>query len=223
MGNHAQNGLTRSVPPPMNDFRFDKGRVLSFTDAVFSIAMTLLVLEISVPSYRSVVDEGTWGSLGELIPSFIGMVVSFFVTALYWIAHLRVMRYVSDFDSRLLWLNIFELFFIVLMPFSTAFYVGGVQLTGPFVFYCATLSGIGLFHFLIVSHVIRKEGGKTGLTPLLGRWMKLNALNSFSIWVLAGGLAFVLPNTSRFIFLLIFLFQAIINRYFRKRHRQQSA
>ncbi len=90
---------------------YDKSRVINFSDAVYSIAMTLLVLEIGIPTYKAFSSNDTWTLLAKRIPSFIGLVVSFLVTALYWLEHLRCMRLVSTIDAKLLWLNIFLLFF----------------------------------------------------------------------------------------------------------------
>jgi len=201
----------------MEDFKFHKGRVVSFTDAIFSIAMTLLVLEITIPSALAVKEYGTLQILETLIPSFIGLVVSFFVTALYWIAHLRIMKYVTTIDNKLLWLNIFLLLFIVLMPFSTAFYVSGYNFNGPFIFYCFNLSAIGLFNFLIVSYVVKSENQESGLTTILSQKLKLRALNPLAVWLLAALVAFFLPMVARYVFLLIFLFQILINFYFKQK------
>jgi hypothetical protein len=62
----------------MEKLSFDKSRILGFSDAVFSIAMTLLVLEVAVPSYTTLNKSGIWAVLAERIPNFIGFVVSFF-------------------------------------------------------------------------------------------------------------------------------------------------
>ncbi len=196
---------------------FDKKRIIGFSDAIFSIAMTLLVLEISIPTFNALNDLGTLELLANRIPSFIGFVVSFLVTALYWIEHMRITKYVSDVDSKLLWLNIFLLLFIVLMPFSTAFYVKGVNLTGPFVFYCFNLTAIGLFNYLMVRYIIKKEKQATGLTSLIGKWLKMRALSSLSCWFLAGLLAFYFPIIARSLFVLIFVFQAIMGHFYKKK------
>ncbi|MGB5647982.1 MAG: TMEM175 family protein [Muriicola sp.] len=202
---------------------YDKSRVINFSDAVYSIAMTLLVLEIGIPTYEAFSSNDTWTLLANRIPSFIGLVVSFLVTALYWLAHLRCMRLVSTIDTKLLWLNIFLLFFIVLMPFSTGFYVGGFNLTIPFVFYCFNLTAIGLFNLLMILYVIKKEKGHPELTPLAILWYKLTAWNALTVWILAGILAFFAPYMARIIFVLIFVFQILINRYYRKKKKQQSS
>nr|WP_321235033.1 TMEM175 family protein [uncultured Psychroserpens sp.] len=201
----------------MKDLTFDKNRVISFSDAVFSIAMTLLVLEVGIPSIKAIGVKSTWELLENRIPSFIGLLVSFLVTALYWVSHLRTMKFVSSVDSKLLWLNIFLLLFIVLMPFSTGFYVGGFNYVGPFVFYCFNLSAIGLFNFLLIRYVLKKEKGHPELKPQAVKWHTYTALNALVIWILAGVLAFVLPSVARLIFILIFVIQFFINRNYKRK------
>ena len=190
---------------------FDKSRLVSFSDAIFSIAMTLLVLEVGIPTSKLISTYTTWEILQSKIPNFIGLIVSFFVTALYWVAHLRAMKYVEIVDRKLLWLNIFLLFFIVLIPFSTGYYVRGFNHTGPFVFYCFNLSAIGLLNFLLIRYIMKKEKDHPELSPIIKKWHIYTSLNAFSIWILAGILAFALPNLARFIFILIFVIQMIIN------------
>ena len=201
----------------MENETFDKGRVIGFSDAVFSIAMTLLVLEVVIPSYNELNTQNTWVILQNRIPSFIGLIISFFVTVLYWISHMRIMKFVSNIDGKLLWYNILLLFFIVLLPFSTAFYVKGFTSVGPFAFYCFNLSAIGFFNYLMNVYVVKKEKGETGITPILGRYFKLRALNAFLIWALAGVLAFVIPLTARFLFILLFIFEFILKKYYTKK------
>lgn len=196
---------------------FDKSRVIAFSDAVFSIAITLLVLEVAVPTVSAVNKFSTWELLAGRIPNFIGLVVSFFVTALYWIAHMRITKYASTIDTKLLWINIGLLFFIVLLPFSTGFYISGFNLTGPFVFYCINLTGIGFFNYLMIRYIIKKEKGETGLSRSKGKLEKAKSLNAFLIWLFAGALAFVLPTIAKFVFVLIFVFNPVINRYYKKK------
>mgnify|MGYP000551341853 CR=1 FL=1 len=201
----------------MDDNTFDKSRVIAFSDAVFSIAITLLVLEVAVPTAQSISKYGTCDLLAARIPNFIGLIVSFFVTALYWIAHMRITKYASSIDTKLLWINIGVLFFIVLLPFSTGFYVSGFDYTGPFVFYCFNLSGIGFFNYLMIRCIIKKEKGKTGLSKYKGKLEKARSLNVFLIWFLTGVLAFIIPTMSKFIFVLIFIFNPIIDRFYKKK------
>ncbi|AQS93085.1 MULTISPECIES: TMEM175 family protein [unclassified Polaribacter] len=196
---------------------FDKQRVISFSDAVFSIAITLLVLDIVAPTYKELKAADTLQILQNRIPSIIGLIVSFIVIALYWVAHMRIMKYVSTINKKVLRYNIFLLFFIVLLPFSTAFYVRGFMLKGPFAFYCFNLSAIGFFNYLLNIYIPKKEKGLTGITPVLAKYFKYRALIAFIIWVLAGIFAFLLPMFARLLFLFIFILEAILVKIYKKK------
>jgi uncharacterized membrane protein len=206
----------------MENETFDKDRVISFSDAVFSIAMTLLILEVVIPSYKEIEKGNTLEVLSNRIPSFIGLIVSFLVTTLYWIGHMRITKYASTIDGKILWYNIGLLFFIVLLPFSTAFYVKGFGYKGPFAFYCFNLSAIGFFNYLLNVYIPKKEKGLTGITPLLEKYFKLRALNAFLIWAFAGILAFYLPLTARLLFILLFIFEFILKKYFQKKIKKET-
>ena len=201
----------------MDDTIFEKGRVIAFSDAVFSIAMTLLVLEVAVPTYQSINKYGTWDVLASRIPNFIGFVVSFFVTALYWIDYLKITKYVSDFNMKTLWINIFLLFFVVLLPFSTAFYVNGINFIGPFVFYSINLTMIAVMIFLLIRAVAKKEKEKTGFTKMLRNWESARMINTISVWSLAAILAFIYIPVARGIFILIFIINPMIDRHYKKK------
>ncbi len=201
----------------MKEATYDKSRVINFSDAVFSIVMTLLILEVAVPSAKSINTIAFTDLLSNRIPDFIGLVVSFLVSALYWIGHIRLMKYVSAVTGKLLWLNIYFLLAIVVLPFSTAMYVNGFNHTGPFVFYCMNLAVIGLFNMLMLRYVYRSEKKKTGFTRIYYRWYRARSLNVMVVWILAALLASNLPWLARFVFLLLFVFQFFIDRRFKKK------
>lgn len=201
----------------MQDTQFDKNRIINFTDAVFSIAMTLLVLEISIPAIHSISERGTINILIDLIPNFIGLVVSFFVIALYWISHLRLMKYIEYFDIGLLSLNLLLLLFIVLLPFSTALYVRGEGMTGPFVFYCLNITMLGVVSFFLIRRIFTKFVERSERNDILWTWEQAKNLTATFIWALAAFLAFHTPLLSRVIFILIFVIEVFVNRRFKKK------
>ncbi|WP_299767327.1 TMEM175 family protein [uncultured Dokdonia sp.] len=201
----------------MKEITYDKNRVINFSDAVFSIVMTLLILEVAVPSASAISTTKFTTLLSNRIPDFIGLIVSFLVSALYWIGHIRLMKYVSVVKGKLLWLNIFFLLAIVILPFSTAMYVNGFNHTGPFVFYCINLAVIGFFNLWMLRHVYYQEKQKTGFTRLYYRWYRARGLNVMVIWIVASLIASMLPLGSRLIFLLLFVFQFFIDRRFKKK------
>jgi uncharacterized membrane protein len=81
-------------------------RIVNFTDGVFAIVITLLILTIQVPEIpaASVGDELP-GRLLALEPKVLSYVISFLVVAVYWMAHHRVFRPIRGYDETLLWLN----------------------------------------------------------------------------------------------------------------------
>jgi len=91
-------------------------RIMAYSDGVFAIAMTLLVLDIVVPpgaTSAAQVLEAEW-------PSYVAFALSFVIIAVAWIGHHRRFRVVVGHDSGLLWLNLVLLFFVVSLPFPTS-------------------------------------------------------------------------------------------------------
>ena len=95
----------------------DVERIAFFSDAVFAIAITLLVVELTVP-------EGPASRLGaalrELGPKFFAFALSFLVIGQFWMAHHRIFRYVRRYDLGLLWVNLLFLLTVAFLPFPTA-------------------------------------------------------------------------------------------------------
>lgn len=192
--------------------RYPNDRVNNFSDAIFAIAITLLVLEVKVPTSTDLAQFGTAGVLGKLIPSFISLLVSFLVTALYWRSHLTMAQFVRTYDNRLLWLNLWLLLFVVLLPFSTGFYAKNFTADGPFLVYCVNLVMIGVFNYFMIRHIINKEGYTELMTPSLAQWLTFRAWVAPVVWAISGALVFITPTLARYAFILIFIIQGISER-----------
>jgi uncharacterized membrane protein len=120
-------------------------RIVFFSDAVFAIAITLLVLEIKVPHIPHEAGSAeTLTELAKLIPRFVGFLVSFIVLGSFWIEHHRIFRHISSFDGGLLWRNLVMLLAVAFVPFPTAlfseYYTNPVALA----VYALTLTAVGL-------------------------------------------------------------------------------
>jgi uncharacterized membrane protein len=83
---------------------FQLERLAFFTDAVFAIAITLLILEIKVPEIHAeqITDKLLWESLLSMIPTFIGFLVSFYVIGIYWLAHQSMTHFIIRTSRKLL-------------------------------------------------------------------------------------------------------------------------
>ncbi|MBL7851690.1 MAG: DUF1211 domain-containing protein [Cyclobacteriaceae bacterium] len=105
----------------MNNHTFSKTRVEAFSDGVFAIIITLLVLEIKVPhieNHNSVPDllKSLWG----LTPKLVSWVISFLIVSVIWVNHHRVLETIKAVDNPLLWLNANLLLWCSFIPFPTA-------------------------------------------------------------------------------------------------------
>jgi uncharacterized membrane protein len=92
-------------------------RIVAFSDGVFSIAITLLVLELKLPD--DLAHGEIWHALGEQREQFLAYAISFAVIARFWLVHHSFFSEVKAFDSRLIGLNMLYLGFVVLIPFSS--------------------------------------------------------------------------------------------------------
>ena len=97
-------------------------RIVLFSDAVFAIAITLLVIEVKVPKVaHGGGDLAFWHALGRLMPNLVGFFVSFGVIGAFWMGHHRAFSHASRYSPRILGWNLMLLGAIAFMPFLTAF------------------------------------------------------------------------------------------------------
>ncbi|MDX6607030.1 MAG: potassium channel family protein [Solirubrobacterales bacterium] len=92
-----------------------KNRLEAFSDGVFAVAITLLVLELNVPA-----GDHLWHQLKEEWPSFAAFFVSFWVIGIIWVNHHGVLDHLKRANRAVLYLNLLVLMTVVFIPFSTA-------------------------------------------------------------------------------------------------------
>jgi uncharacterized membrane protein len=115
-------------------------RVVFLSDAVFGIAITLLVLDIRFPSVNASVGQ----QLLVVWPKLLSYSISFVVIATYWSAHHRTFSSLVELDQGLVWLNFLFLFFLVLIPFPTSVLGESDDFKGAWLLYAATMTFVGL-------------------------------------------------------------------------------
>lgn len=120
-------------------------RLEAFTDGVFAIAATLLVLDLTTHALGDVgSDAALWAALGAMWPLFVNFVLSFLLLCLLWMTHVQQFEHIARVDSTMIWLNNGRLLFIVLVPFATSVtteyseYLAG-RLIMPVTFFLAIL------------------------------------------------------------------------------------
>ena len=202
---------------PQHKKEFQLERIILFSDAVFAIAITLLVLEIKVPHLEEHTDSALFITLVSLTPKFIGFFISFFVIGQYWVVHHKLFGFVDDYNGGLLWMNLIYLLSIVLMPFSTALYSENVKSTLSFIIYCTNIFSSGIIAFIMWRFI----GNEKHKLSLLGKDKEL--LSYFSIRSLIIASAFATgalvsifsPTLAKFSPVLIFPGLKIINHKFK--------
>ena len=132
-------------------------RLVFFSDAVFAIAITLLVIEIAVPHLGHFPHRGTSveyvNALLRLLPSFFGYFLSFFVIGAYWAGHHRSFGLAATFDNKLVWPNLLMLSFVAFMPFATAFLSDNLGAFVPAIFYNSVLLILSILNLWMIRMV----------------------------------------------------------------------
>lgn len=141
--------------------KLGKGRIEALSDGVFSIAMTLLVLELKVPelSHHATNDE-LLAALAKLRPSFLTFFITFMISGTFWFLHHLTFHFVKHMNQVLCWINLFFLMFVSLLPFSAGLlgHFAGQHCFAAFLLREPTGSGTAAFGALDV----RTEKGPDG-------------------------------------------------------------
>ncbi len=151
-------------------------RIVFFSDAVFAIVITLLVLEIKVPHVDERSEAALNSALIHLLPKVIGFVCSFFVVGLMWFEHHRIFRYIEHYDAGLIWKNLLFLMFISFIPFPTALFSEYFWSTTAFVFYVAVFALAAITKLLIWDHAVKHSLVAPQTDPLLERRISRRSL-----------------------------------------------
>lgn len=178
---------------------FQLERMILFSDAVFAIAITLLVIEMKIPEIQGdlLTEKALVASLSHLIPTFVGFLVSFMIIGLYWTVHHRLFGFIINYDQRLLWLNLIFLMAVALMPFSTGFYSHYVfkLFKSPVIVYVANICFLGLMNFILWKYVGNPKRKLTeGLSQAAARYFAYRAIAIPIIFFIMATVYFFIPQ-----------------------------
>src|SRR5512147_2765654 len=125
----------------------EKSRLEAFSDGVFAIVITLLILDIRFPE----VDYSQFATaLFTLLPRILMYVMSFIIIGLYWISHHNSMQVVKKIDRNFLWLNILLLLCVSFIPFPTSLVGRYPFQAGPIIIYGLTLITCDVIGYIMV-------------------------------------------------------------------------
>jgi uncharacterized membrane protein len=182
-----------------------KGRIEALADGIFAVAMTLLVLDIKSPTNRKF--ETATDLLAYLVTlehSFAMYAISFFVLAIFWIAHHLLFHFVRHADRRMLWLNIAFLLLVTFVPFSTDLLGDQGHLFLPVVVYGANLLALGSLLALQLRYLVAHPPlAAADLTPMVVHqmWRDLRLYGFVPLASMA--VSMLSPRTGMYMYLLL--------------------
>jgi len=166
-----------------------KGRLEAFSDGVFAIIITIMVLELKAPTGLYGDD---WHSLLHIAPTFLTYVLSFIYIGIYWNNHHHMLYLVDTITGAALWANLNLLFWLSLMPFATAWMGENHFSKWPVVAYGVVLVMCAVA-YTILAYILAKHHRKdSALAQALGRDWKGKV--SLAIYVIAIAIALYNPR-----------------------------
>ncbi|MFM5893239.1 MAG: TMEM175 family protein [Novosphingobium sp.] len=166
-------------------------RVAFFSDAVFAIAITLLVIDLRLPHFAEFDDKALLNALLNLIPQYVGFFVSFFVTGRFWIGHHQLFTLIDHADDAFIWRNLLLLLAIAFMPFPTAIVGEFAGLRSGVCFYALWLAFAGWMNLRLVKYA--QDNLATANTGVEFKAMRRNAWVPIAIGLVACALGLLQP------------------------------
>ncbi len=187
--------------------RWDTGRIEAFSDGVFSIAATLLVLEIAVPEADF---DHLWKGIADQWPSYLSYATSFLTIGGLWLVHHAIFRRLRFADFNVTRLNLLLLMAVAFLPFPTKLVAEAIDSSTAertaVLFYGATLLVISV----LITVIVRYAGSRPELIEEEGRdevvALAAQASPNLAFYVVVLALAFLAPKVAAFGFLAIALF-----------------
>jgi uncharacterized membrane protein len=162
-------------------------RLTAFSDAVFAVLITILVLELRPPAIP------TFRALLLLWPTWLSYAVSYLFIAIVWVNHHHLMRYATDARPRLLWLNFAHLFSVSLLPLATAWMAVSELAPQPVAFYAVVFFLVNATYVFLIRELI--ESHSLGdVSPTVRRIMRVRSIATLCLFGLAAVVALKYPR-----------------------------
>lgn len=133
-------------------------RVEAFSDGVIAIVITIMVLEFKLPDFKE--DDSSWHILRYLkgnLPYFVAYVFSFMMIGILWVNHHHMFHLLERLDEKMIWKNLFFLFWLSLIPFATAVIGASPQVAESVALYGFVLLMVSFAFTLMRTYSINKN------------------------------------------------------------------
>jgi uncharacterized membrane protein len=161
-------------------------RLSMFSDGVFAVLITVLVLELRPP------DRSTFAALLDHWPTWLSYAVSYLFIAIVWVNHHYLMRFASEATPSLLWFNFAHLFSMSLLPFSTAWMAVSELAPQPVAFYAAVFFLVNATYLALIWELIDRAPALE-ILPKVRRVMHARSLTTLCLFAVATLVALKYP------------------------------
>jgi uncharacterized membrane protein len=185
-----------------------KGRMEAFSDGVFAVIITIMVLEMKSPQGTSL------EALMPLIPVFSSYVLSFIYVGIYWTNHHHLLQAVQHVAGGVLWANLHLLFWLSLTPFATAWMGENPLAPWPVALYGAVLLFASIAYFILTKRLIAHQGAGSVLAKSIGSDRK--GMVSTFVYIVAIPLSFLRPLLACLCYALVAIMWLIPDRRIEK-------
>ncbi|MGZ5311939.1 MAG: TMEM175 family protein [Solirubrobacterales bacterium] len=206
------SGSSRRSTYPRDGVEF--ARVVNFSDGLFAIAMTLLVIGIEVPDLSDEVSVGALAdALGDNSASFVSFLISFLVIGRYWIAHHRFFSLLREMDQGLVWLNLIYLLFVAFLPFPTALLGNFFENPLSIAVYAVTVAIVSGMEVVLFRHAHRAGLMFRPIPADVYRWSSAMSLSPVASFLLSIPVAFVDTSLAVAVWFAAVPFQIAADRF----------
>jgi uncharacterized membrane protein len=175
----------------------NKTRLEAFSDGVIAIIITIMVLEIKVP------HESSIDALVKLLPIFLSYVISFLYVGIYWNNHHHLFQSVKRVNGRILWSNLFLLFWLSLIPFASGWMGENHFESTTVALYGFVLLGAAFGYYVLTLSLLSHHDSNSIIHKAIGN--KLKEHISLVAYLLGLGISFWFPKIAFAMFSMVAL------------------
>ena len=161
-------------------------RLTLFSDAVFAVLITVLVLDLHPP------ELPTFKALVSLWPRWLSYMVSYLFIAIVWANHHHLLHYATEATSRLMWFNFAHLFSVSLLPLSTAWMAVSRLAPQPVAFYAAVFCLVNATYISLIYELIDRVPA-ADVSPSERRIMRFRSITTLCVFAAAAVVALKYP------------------------------
>jgi uncharacterized membrane protein len=192
------------------------GRLLTLSDGVFAIAMTLLALDLRVPDLGHTTNAALQHALRHQVPSYLSFLISFYVVVSYWGRHRRLMRSVELVDSILIGQTVTLLLFVAALPFPAAL-LGQYGSKAISIVVYSGLNAAAVLSMLRLHHIVRSHRLAPHAIPDPEHDDVPELIATLAVFLVCIPTAYVFPGKGAWPLLLLVLVQRVRPLWLRAR------